>query len=97
MNVIYVRTSENQLPSKAYIRGTLLQNIAGRGFEQYVFSREGARKYLPRLISRVSFLKFSLCEHSRNRTVTTFWKFTLCIYTRDVSNLSEYINFALFD
>lgn len=30
MNVIYVRTSENQLPSKAYIRETLLQNTTGR-------------------------------------------------------------------
>jgi len=68
MNVMYVRTSENQLPSKAYIRETLLQISRGVGLNN-TFSHEGARKYLPRLISRESFLKFNPCEHSRNRIV----------------------------
>jgi len=77
MNVMYVRTFGNQPPSKAHIRETLLQNTAGRADSNNTFSYEGARKYLPHLVSRGSSPKFSPWKRSWNRIIITFREFTL--------------------
>lgn len=58
MNVIYVRTSGNQPPSKGHTFAKLCYKIPRVAALNNTFSYEGPRKYLPRLRSRGFSLKF---------------------------------------
>lgn len=81
MNVIYVRTCENQPPSKGHTFAKLCYKIPRVTGSNNTFSCGEPRKYLPRF-SRGFSLTFSPRRHSQNRIIVIFPK--LVILTRNI-------------